>query len=109
MPNINQWMEKFKENWITKDIDGVLELFTDDINYYETPSRKLEDKEALRRKWRLVRNQEEVELDFEIYSQDESKFTVKWDLKYRESMEQNQLKGIYLIELNEENKCTEFW
>jgi hypothetical protein len=39
----------------------------------------------------------------------EIKFTVKWGLSYREDGEENNLKGIYLIELNQENKCVEFW
>ncbi|MFO7794196.1 MAG: hypothetical protein R6V35_04450 [Candidatus Nanohaloarchaea archaeon] len=46
MPDINQWIEELREGWITKDIDRVLELFTDNVDYYETPSQKIEDKEA---------------------------------------------------------------
>ncbi len=109
MQNIDQWMEKFREKWIANDIDGVLELFTDDVDYYETPSQKLEDTEALREEWLSIKNQEDIDLSFEIYSRDENKFTVKWDLSYREDGVQNGLEGIYLIELNQENKCIEFW
>lgn len=109
MPDINRWMKKFRERWIAKHIDGVIELFTDDVDYFEAPSQEIEDKEALREEWKSIRNQEDVDLNYEIYSRYGSKFTVKWDLEYREDQDWNQLKGIYLIELNDENKCVEFW
>ena len=34
-------MQKFMKNWIAKDINGVLELFTDDVDYYEKPPKNL--------------------------------------------------------------------
>jgi hypothetical protein len=109
MPDIEGWMKKFRERWIAKDIDGVIELFADDVEYFETPYQEIEDLEALREEWKSIRNQEDINLSYEIYSRDGSKFTVKWDLKYSQDQDWNHLKGIYLIELNEENKCVKFW
>ncbi len=109
MPDIEVWMKKFRERWIAKDIDGVIELFADDVDYFETPYQEIKDLEALREEWEPIGNQEDIELGYEIYSRDGNKFTVKWDLKYSQDRERNQLKGIYLIELNEGNKCVEFW
>lgn len=107
--NIEKWVEEFKQGWKSKDIDSVLDLFTDDVEYYETPFEKLEDKEELREEWKSVRDQEDIRIETEIFSRDQDKFTVKWGLSYREKGEENCLKGIYLIKLNSQNKCCEFW
>jgi len=51
MPDIEVWMKKFRERWIAKDIDGVIEIFTDEVDYFETPYQEIEDLEALREEW----------------------------------------------------------
>ena len=49
MPDdINQWLENFKENWKQKNVDKVLELFSPEVEYHETPTRKLETREEIR-------------------------------------------------------------
>jgi len=106
--NINSWLETFKSNWKKGNVDQVLELFASDVDYYETPYRKLKNEE-LRQVWEGVKNQEDIELDLELYSSDEDKHTVKWHLSYREDGERTDLEGIYLIKLNSEGNCTEFW
>jgi len=35
--------------------------------------------------------------------------TVKWHLEYTQDSERKVLNGVYLIKLNDEGKCTEFW
>ena len=77
MPNIEEWMKKFRETWIAKDIDGVIEIFTDEVDYFETPYQEIEDLEALREEWKSIRNQEDIDLNYEIYSRDGTKFSVK--------------------------------
>ena len=51
MPDIEVWMKKFRERWIAKDIDGFIEIFTDEVDYFETPYQEIEDLEALREEW----------------------------------------------------------
>lgn len=105
---ISTWLQKFKQNWKKGNVDKVLELFTDDVDYYETPSTKLENEE-LRREWKNVKQQEEISLDLELFSSTENRHTVQWELSYTQDGEENNLKGIYLIKLNQEGKCKEFW
>lgn len=107
--DIENWLEDFERNWEKKDIESVLELFTEDVDYYETPFEKLDNKKELREEWRSIKNQSDIELETEIFSKEEDKFTVKWRLQYSKNREQNILKGIYLIKLNSRNKCYEFW
>lgn len=105
---IATWLEKFKQNWKNGNIDSVLEMFADDVDYYETPSTKLETEE-IRREWNEVTKQEDIKLDTEIFSSEANKHTVQWHLTYVQNGEKTELKGIYLIKLDENGKCTEFW
>lgn len=110
MPDdINQWLENFKRNWKQKNVDKVLELFSPEVEYHETPTRKLETREEIREEWEGIREQEDIKLDLEVWSKDENKYTVKWHLEYTQNSERKLLNGIYLIKLNKKAKCTEFW
>lgn len=108
MRDIEEWLEKFRKNWKAGKVNKVMELFADDVEYHETPFQKLEGDE-LRSEWEGVKNQKDIDLGFDIFSRYEEKYTVKWSLEYTEDGERNCLKGIYLIKLNSENKCYEFW
>ena len=55
--NIDGWLQKFKEYWQTHNIDGVLGLFDKNVIYYETPSNKLENFEALAKEWKSITEQ----------------------------------------------------
>jgi ketosteroid isomerase-like protein len=108
MEDIEAWLQEFKKNWKERNVDEVLDLFTEDVDYWETPSEKL-GPEELREEWESVKEQEDIQLDFEVFSRDKGKYTVQWELSYIEDGEENELKGVYLIKLNKEGKCEEFW
>jgi hypothetical protein len=105
---IQSWLEKFKNGWKKGEVDEVLALFTDDVEYWETPSEKLEPEE-LREEWNGVQQQEDIELDTEVFSSNGNKYTVQWELSYTECGEITELRGVYLIKLNSEGRCYEFW
>lgn len=108
MRDIETWLEKFRENWKAGKVDQVLQLFTEDVDYYETPFLQLENDE-LRAEWRGVKNQQDIVLEFDVFSRENEKFVVQWSLEYVEDGGTNSLKGIYLIKLDSDNKCYEFW
>lgn len=108
MRDIEKWLEKFEESWKAGNVDEVLDLFTDGVEYHETPFQKLEGAE-LRSEWEGVESQQDIDLEFDVFSKNEEKYTIQWSLKYTEEGELNRLKGIYLIKLDSSNKCYEFW
>ena len=91
-----------------KNVDEVLKLFSEYVEYYETPTQKLQDKEEIRNEWQNIHDQENIKLDLDVCSSIENKHTVEWHLEYKNNNEQTVLNGIYLIKLNEDNLCTEF-
>lgn len=107
--DINTWLIKFKNSWETKKVSEVLSLFSIDVSYFETPFKKLEDFKDLEKEWSVILDQNNIKLDYTIYSESGSKYTVQWDLYYiSKDGREKFLKGIYLIALNKDGLCTEF-
>jgi len=106
---IENWLSKFKTAWVEEDIDSVLALFTDNVEYWETPYKKLASKDDLRKEWLAINNQSDIKLDTEIFSSDGNRHTVKWSLSYKntENIEQNWA-GTYLVHLNTDGLCEYF-
>ncbi|MCK5081203.1 MAG: nuclear transport factor 2 family protein [Candidatus Moranbacteria bacterium] len=108
--NIETWLEKFKNYWEAHDIEKVLSLFDKNVVYHETPFVKLKDFDKLAQEWQVIKNQEDIRLDFKVFSSCENKHSVIWTLKYyntKKDTEKN-LAGTYLIEFNDQGLCTFF-
>ncbi|MDX9914100.1 MAG: nuclear transport factor 2 family protein [Candidatus Moranbacteria bacterium] len=110
MKKIEEWLENFKVAWKTYDIDKVLGLFDDNVEYWETPFIKLSSFDDLKREWSYIRSQKDISIDTEVFSSVGNKFAVKWFLTYLDDKgEVHDLSGVYLIELNERDKCCYFF
>ena len=108
--DINFWLESFKKNWINHNIEGVLELFDPNVEYYETPFHKLSSFSELEKEWQAIKNQKNIKFDWKLFSSSQEKHAVQWNLEY--SDQNNDLKklaGVYLIRLNDGGKCTYFF
>jgi hypothetical protein len=105
---IEDWLERFKKYWESKDLQKLLSLFSDDVVYYETPFVKLKSKEEILKEWQGVLLQDNIKLDYSIFSNDRNKSTVNWELHYSKDNVDNNLKGTYLIELDSDGLCTYF-
>lgn len=106
--DINDWLEKFKVLWISKDLQGVMSLFSDDVIYFETPFLKLNSKKEILDEWQVIMNQENIDLSYSTFSETNSKSTVIWDLSYKRDGEKFNYKGTYLIEVNDQGLCKYF-
>ncbi len=105
--DIGRWLDQFEDTWERKDIDSVLDLFTDEVVYYETPFERLEG-EALREEWETVREQEDISIETKVFARDGDRFAVEWSLGYTKNGDRHHLEGVYLIRLNDGNRCREF-
>lgn len=106
---IHAWISKFKKNWEGKDIDGVMELFADNVEYWETPFRKFKDKHELRSEWQNIKKQQNISVDCIVFSQEGDKYTVTWDLKSTdEDGTKKHCAGVYLVKLNSSGDCEYF-
>lgn len=107
---IDQWLYKFNDSWKNHDIGSIVSLFDENVIYWETPFKRLHSLFALKNEWAVIKNQFDIQLTTSVYSEQNSRYTIKWTLFYtNESHQRKHWSGIYLIELNEQGKCTYFY
>ena len=107
---IESWLKHFEEYWVNHDIVSVSSLFSDDAIYWETPHKKLSSRDEIQNEWSAIKNQFDIRLNTSVYSSQNNRYTVQWDLFYtNESHDEKHWKGVYLIELNESGTCTYFY
>lgn len=107
--NISEWLEKFRVSWLKKDIPAVLDLFADDVEYWETPYKKLSSKQAIGVEWQVINNQENLVLTFTTFASEKSKHAVRWTISYDQNGKHNIWAGTYFIMLNNDGKCVYFY
>jgi len=106
--NINDWLENFKDLWISKNLQGVISLFSDDVIYFETPFLQLNSKKKILDEWRAIMNQEDINFSYSIFSEIGSQSAIIWSLSYKRDREKFNYMGTYLIELNDQGLCKYF-
>ena len=101
---------QFTATWKAHNIEGVLDLFEDDVEYWETPFRQLIGKKEIKTEWQTILTQNTINLSTTVFSKDTDRFTVQWELKYVDGRNDNKyFKSVYLITLNSQNRCTYFF
>jgi len=104
--DIKKWLSEFNNAWSNHDIDRVLSLFTDNVEYWETPHYRVASKQELENEWQAVKSQQNINLHTEVYvSTPDNKHTVIWQLSYERDGELRQSGGTYLISLDDQGKC----
>lgn len=107
--DIHAWLDSFRKYWISHDVDGVMRLFADDVEYFESPFIKLTDREKLTSAWKEIYKQENIELTYNLFVSEKNNFAVRWDLHYGNPNSLHHFAGTYLIRLNDQNLCTYFY
>lgn len=108
--DINIWLERFKKYWQAHNIKGVLSLFDRDVIYYESPSLKLKNFDAIAKEWDSIEMQKNIELEFNVISNQGNKHNIVWKLHYIDEFGKTQYYfGTYMIELNDKGLCNYFY
>jgi hypothetical protein len=107
--DIDTWLDDFKKYWEHHDVEGVLGLFKESVEYYETPFIKLANRSELCTSWNEILLQENIQLKYAVFTASVDKFSVLWNLTYTKNGETKRYAGTYLIILNEQNLCTYFF
>lgn len=107
----NDWFEKLKNIWVTKNPNGVLDLIAEKFLWYETPFDELiTTKESLLKEWQTVLEQENINVTYEILFVENNTGVAHWHATFIRlpSKEKAELEGIYKVDLDDNGKCTEF-
>jgi hypothetical protein len=106
---IDEWLMKFKAGWEQKEIDKVLELFSNNVEYWETPYKKLNSLEELKSEWQAIKDQSDINLSTSIFSSFGNNHAIQWMLDYIDANGTHQSwAGTYLVTLDEKGNCIFF-
>ena len=107
--NINQWLDELKRAWEQHDIDAAVALFSDDVEYWESPFVRIAPNE-LHNLWQDIRGCIDTNVTCEVYAQQDNKYAVIWSATWSdESGDLKERKGTYLVTLNEKGVCNYFY
>ncbi|MEK7071264.1 MAG: nuclear transport factor 2 family protein, partial [Patescibacteria group bacterium] len=102
MKDTEIWLNYFAKYWKEKDIDKILSLFAGDVEYFETPKKKLDGKDAIKKEWVPIRQQGDISLRFNILKIAVEGNEVEWDLSFTDKKGVNHSYcGLYTIKLND--------
>ena len=107
--DIKSWLTKFEDAWSGHNVDEVLLLFDEGVEYWETPHRKLGSFEDLAVEWQVIKSQTDIQIATSTYGSIDNRHAVVWHLRYvdKEGVEQ-AWSGTYLITLNSDGQCVYF-
>ena len=99
MKDYFKWCTDLKENWQTKNVKKIIELFVEDVEYYETPKEKINGRN-IELVWEEIKGQNTNNITFNILCENDECCIVNFILQDKISYDM-----IYQIKLNEDNKC----
>jgi len=106
------WLEKLKVAWETRDPEAAANLCAEKVLYYETPfGRPLTQRKDVLKEWESVPGeQKDITFSYEILSLEDNFGIAHWSAKFTRlpSGKKAHLDGIFKISLNEKGLCTEF-
>ena len=106
------WLERLKIAWETKNPEVAANLCAGKVLYYETPFGKplMKRKEVLKEWENVPRSQKNITFSYEILSLEDNFGIAHWSAKFTRlpSYKKAHLDGIFKVSLNEKGLCTEF-
>lgn len=108
MDAINQWLDELIKHWKEKNVAGVLKLFSGQVEYWETPYKKISPAK-LKQEWNGIHDQDDLSIKCKVFSKDDNRYAINWDLNYIDkSKKHKHYKGVYLLTLNNQSLCDYF-
>lgn len=104
------WLNLFFDSW--QKLEGIktVELFSNDVKYYETPNGKMCDSiDEVKALWEIVpKNQKNIKYSFKVIISNEEVCIVNWEMTRTINEIQQFIDGIFEIRLNDNNLCNYF-
>lgn len=103
MDKFNEWCSKLKTYWQEKNIEEILNLFSKEVIYYETPNTKLNSFEEVQQVWEEIKDQNKINIEYKVLCTENNKCIANFIL-----IDNPTYDMIYEIILDDNNKCTYF-
>lgn len=96
-----KWLESLRKFWIDKDIDNIIELFDEKVDYWESPFENITNIKSV---WNDINEQQIIDLKYRILGEKQNIIIANFLLQ----IPGNIIDMIYEIQLNDDNKCIYF-
>lgn len=107
--NIEQWLAELKRAWEQHDIPAAVALFSNDVEYWESPHHLVPANEV-NALWQDIRTCLDTKVACKVYASSGNKHAVIWQASWHDdSGETYEKAGTYLVTLNDDGKCTYFY
>ena len=102
---VNDWLDKLKQYWFSKDINKAVSLFNKTTFYQETPFMKpYTNIKEINEEWQHIKNENIQSIDIILLAIDNYTVIAEWLLKQNDE----EYDGIYEIKFNENLECIYF-
>ncbi len=106
------WLDLYGTAWKTRDPKLIKKLFVEDAKYYEKPFEfPISGIGSITEYWSVIaQTQENIQFDYNILAVDKNQGIAHWYASFVRKLTKTQVKldGIFVANLNSENKCTVF-
>jgi len=100
-----KWLDKLKNYWWSKDIDGATNLFKKTTFYQETPFMEpYTTFDEIVNEWQHIKDQDIKKIEFKILAIDNNILIAEWIFERDTTI----FNGIYEIKFNENLECIYF-
>ena len=113
---LDTWLEGYRQAWETRDPGAAAVLFSEDVEYYETPFvEPARGRNGVYGYWKnAVENQSDVSFAHEIVSLSGSRAVVRWRASFKRASSgvTTRLDGVFLLEFDDQGRCRrlrEWW
>ncbi len=102
---VNDWLDKLKQYWFSKDINKAVSLFDKTTFYQETPFMKpYTNIKEINEEWQHIKNGNIQSIEIKLLAIDNYTVIAEWLLKQNDE----EYDGIYEIRFNENLECIYF-
>lgn len=102
---VEDWLNKLKVYWFTKDIERAIALFKSTTFYQETPfMNPYTTFDEIRKEWQHIKNENIQNIEIKILAIENYTVIAHWTLKQNDA----NFDGIYEIKFNDELECIYF-
>ncbi len=106
------WLDLYGTAWKTRDPKLIKKLFFEGAKYYEKPfESSISGIGSITEYWSVIaQTQENIQFDYNILAVDKNQGIAHWHASFVRKLTKTQVKldGIFVVNLNSENKCTIF-
>jgi ketosteroid isomerase-like protein len=113
---LRAWLDAYGRAWESNDPDAVMQLFTEDARYYETPfDEPFQGSEGVRSYWAgATGSQRDISFSYEVLATLPHRGIARWSAEFTRlaSGKRVNLDGVFVLDFAEDGRCRalrEWW